>query len=237
MEVRVVEPEDQQLHRPDGHVVSLVRSADQSPRGGTASSTLVRPGLGCPPACAADGASSHAEAAASSSYVAGDGVWDPLRHAWAPAVVALACRHFSLAISLGGWSSCFTLRRAPETRAELSSKPPAHPRRPPIPTSTPPPTTSRRLDRRPSREANSVTGHPLSRTVGRPRRRHQHHVGNIRDKGPLAQRSPTHHIPQVVAREPVPEHGSRPRPSARPAWPCPTTPSSSRLLPAASAHG
>jgi hypothetical protein len=158
--------------------------------GATASSTLVPPGLGCPPACAASGASSPAEAEASSSYVAGDGVWDRLRHAWAPAVVvALACRHFNLAISLGGWSSCFTLRRATETRVELSSKPPAHPRRPPIPTSTPPPTTSRRLNRRPSREANSVTGHPLSRTAGRPRRRHQHHVGNIRNKGPLAQRS------------------------------------------------
>jgi hypothetical protein len=63
--------------------------------GATASSTLVRPGLGCPPACTASGASSPAEAEASSSYVVGDGVWDPLRHAWAPAVVALACRHFT----------------------------------------------------------------------------------------------------------------------------------------------
>jgi hypothetical protein len=83
----------------------------------TASSTLVRPGLGCPPACAASGASSPAEAEESSSYEDGDGVWDPLRHAWAAAVVAaLTCRHFNLAISLGGWSSCFTRRRVTETR-------------------------------------------------------------------------------------------------------------------------
>jgi hypothetical protein len=120
----------------------------------------------------------------------------------------LACRHLDLAISLGGWSSCFTRRRVTETRAELRSKPPAHPRRPPIPTSTPPPTTSLRLNRRPSREADSVTSHPLSRTAGRPRRRHQHHIGNIRDKGPLVQRLPTHHVPWVVAREPIPSTGA-----------------------------
>jgi hypothetical protein len=33
MKVWVVEAQDEELHRSNGHVVSLVRSADQSPRG------------------------------------------------------------------------------------------------------------------------------------------------------------------------------------------------------------
>jgi transposase len=57
----------------------------------------------------------------------------------------LACCHLRLAISLGGCSSCFTHCRVAESSAEPTSTMPVNPRRPPTPTSTPPPTNRLRL--------------------------------------------------------------------------------------------